>query len=220
MRLRQLDPSIPVDLETIVHKAIEKEADHRYDYVAELAEDLQCFLEDRPIAARRVGKTERLTRWARRNPGLATLGTALAGMLALVVVVIVVSDLRLRQQYEAATRNLERALRAESDVASKLLDSYVANVRAGRRSRFAGQRYEGLRTIGAAALLDEAGSRHLELRNEAIACLALPDVRRVWAWDDGPKGGYLGVDFDPSSGRMARHARGRRARPKPRRARR
>src|SRR5262249_31671418 len=132
------------------------------------------------------------------------LGTALAGMLALVVMVIVVADLRLRRQHEATMRNLRRAELAEGDAVSKLLDSYVANARAGRHSRFAGQRFEGLRTIRAAALLDQPGNRLLELRNEAIACLALPDLRRVRAWEDGPQGGFLGVDFDPSSGRMAR----------------
>jgi len=203
-RLRRLNPAIPVDLETIVHKAIEKEAAHRYNDAAELAEDLNCFLEDRPIAARRVSSTERLTRWARRNPGLATLGTALAGMLALVVVVIVGADLRLRRQYEATMKNFRRAERAEGDAVSKLLDSYVANARAGRRSRFAGLRFEGLRAIRAAALLDQPGNRLRELRNEAIACLALPDLRPVRAWEDGPQGGFLGVDIDPSSGRMAR----------------
>ena len=56
-RLRSLNPAIPVDLETIVHKAIEKEAQHRYLHAADLAEDLHCFLEDRPIAARRVSST-------------------------------------------------------------------------------------------------------------------------------------------------------------------
>ena len=218
-RLRRLNPAIPVDLETIVHKAIEKEAEHRYDYAAELAEDLQCFLEDRPIAARRVSSTERLTRWARRNPGLATLGTALAGMLALVVVVIVVADLRLRRQHEETTTNLQRAERAEADAVSRLLDSYVANARAGRRSRFAGQRFEGLRTIRAAALLDQPGNRLLELRNEAIACLALPDLRPrpdVGGWPTGRLSrGRLRPELRTHG---PRHAPGRRARPKPRRS--
>jgi WD40 repeat protein len=193
-----------VDLETIVHKAIEKEPEHRYDYTAELAEDLQSFLEDRPIAARRVSSTERLTRWARRNPGLATLGTALAAMLAFVVMVVAVADVRLRRQYAVTRNHLVRAKRAEADAITKLLDSYVANARAGRRSRFAGQRFEGLRAIRAAALLDHDGHRRLELRNEAIACLALPDLLPAQAWEDGPQGGFLGVDFDPSSERMAR----------------
>jgi serine/threonine protein kinase/WD40 repeat protein len=203
-RLRSLNPAIPVDLETIIHKAIEKEAEHRYDHVAELADDLDCFLEDRPIAARRVSSTERLTRWARRNPGLATLGTALAAMLALVIAVIAVADLRLRHEHQETTKNLRRAVQAESDVASKLLDSYVASARAGRRGRFAGQREGGLQAIRAAARLDQRGDRLLLLRNEAIACLALPDLRPARAWDDGPHGSFLGVDFDPSTGRMAR----------------
>jgi serine/threonine protein kinase/WD40 repeat protein len=203
-RLRSLNPAIPADLETIIHKAIEKQPEHRYDSAAELAEDLRAFLEDRPIAARRVSSTERLTRWARRNPGLATLGTALAGMLALVVAVIVIADLQLRRQNKATMTNLRRAERAELDAVTKLLDSYLANARAGRGSRFAGQRFEGLRSVRAAARLDQPGDRLLELRNEAIACLALPDLHPVRVWDRGPQGGYLGVDFDPSSGRMAR----------------
>ena len=119
------------------------------------------------------------TRWARRNPGLASLGTALAGMLALVVAVIVLADLRLRRQHEETETNLRRAELAEGDAVGKLLDSYVANARAGRRSRFAGRRFEGLRAIRAAAALDRPGDRRLELRNEAIACLALPDLRPV-----------------------------------------
>jgi serine/threonine protein kinase/WD40 repeat protein len=203
-RLRSLNHAIPVDLETIIHKAIEKEAEHRYEHVAELADDLRSFLEDRPIAARRVSSPERLTRWARRNPGLATLGTALAGMLAMVVVVTVVADLRLRRQHEATMSNLRRAELAERDAVSKLLDSYIASARAGRRSRFAGQRFEGLRTIRAAAQLEQPGDRLAELRNEAIACLALPDIRPARTWEDGPVDGFIGVDFDPVTGRLAR----------------
>ncbi len=86
----------------------------------------------------------------------------------------------------------------------KLLDSYVAQTRAGRRSRFAGRRSEGLRAIGKAARLDTTGGRRLELRNEAIACLALPDLRPLVPWRGRADDGFLGVDFDPTSGRIAR----------------
>jgi serine/threonine protein kinase/WD40 repeat protein len=203
-RLRTVAPAIPVDLETIIHKSVEKEPEHRYKHAAALAEDLRSFLADRPIAARRVSSTERLTRWARRNPGLATLGTALAAMLALVVAVIGVADLRLRRKHEEAVKNLTRAELAESDAVSKLLDSYVSGARAGRRSRFAGQRFEGLRALRSAALLDQPGDRRLELRNEAIACLALPDLDPVRPWSYDTQGYFLGVDIDPTSSRMAR----------------
>jgi serine/threonine protein kinase/WD40 repeat protein len=203
-RLRSINPALPRDLETIIHKAIEKEPNHRYKTAAELAEDLRCFLEDRPIRARRVGSTERLTRWARRNPGSATLGTALGGMLALVVIVIVVADLRLRRQNVKTEYHLQRAERAENDATTRLLASSINHARASRRSRFAGRRFEGLRAIDEATQLDNAGDSRLELRNEAIACLALPDLRPLDSWPIRPDDGFLGVDFDPMTGRMAR----------------
>jgi len=78
-RLRRLDPSIPRDLETIVHKALEKEPAHRYASAHQMAGDLQRFIDDRPIAARRASSAERLMRWCRRNPVVATL-TAAVGL--------------------------------------------------------------------------------------------------------------------------------------------
>jgi eukaryotic-like serine/threonine-protein kinase len=203
-RLGEVNPTIPRDLETIVHKAMEKDVAHRYETAADLAEDLRRFLEDRPIRARRVGSTERLTRWARRNPGSATLGTALAVMLTLVVVIIAVADLRLRGQHSEAMFHLRRAELAEGNAVNKLLDSYIARARASRRSRFAGRRFDGLVAIGQAVPLDQSGNSRLELRNEAIACMALPDLRRIDDWPGRAEDGFLGVDFDPVTGRLAR----------------
>ena len=58
-RLGKLNPEIPIDLETIVHKAIERELSHRYASAGELAADLQRFLDDEPIQARRTTTVER-----------------------------------------------------------------------------------------------------------------------------------------------------------------
>src|SRR5207249_1428964 len=86
-RPRKIDPEVPRDLETIVLKAISKEPAHRYGAAGELAADLQRYLEDKPIQARRVSPRERLWRWCRRNPGLAsTIGLAAALLLAVSVV--------------------------------------------------------------------------------------------------------------------------------------
>ncbi|MEO1525613.1 MAG: protein kinase [Planctomycetota bacterium] len=81
---RQVDPDVPRDLETIVLKAIEKEVETRYQTANDLAQDLLRFLNDEPILARRVSSFEQLTRWSRRNRGLAA---ALAGIAFLLVVV-------------------------------------------------------------------------------------------------------------------------------------
>jgi serine/threonine protein kinase/formylglycine-generating enzyme required for sulfatase activity len=82
---RSLTPEVPRDLDTICSKCLHKDPGRRYPSCAALAEDLRAFLEDRPITARRVGPAERLGRWAKRRPGLAT-GLAAAVVLAVVAV--------------------------------------------------------------------------------------------------------------------------------------
>ena len=77
-RLDRLNAAVPRDLVTVVHKAIEREPARRYQTAAELAADLQRFLDDQPIKARRVSTAERLWRWCRRNPVVAALATAVA----------------------------------------------------------------------------------------------------------------------------------------------
>ena len=66
---------------TIIHKAIERGPARRYQTAAELADDLQRFLRDEPVRARRVGAPEQYLRWARRNPGIAILGAVVTAML-------------------------------------------------------------------------------------------------------------------------------------------
>ena len=73
---RKINKAIPKDLETIVLKAIAKEPEKRYTQAADLATDLQNFLEHKPIQARRSGPLEHLGRWARRNHLLAGLAAA------------------------------------------------------------------------------------------------------------------------------------------------
>jgi serine/threonine protein kinase/WD40 repeat protein len=203
-RLRSLCSSVPRDLETIVHKAIEKDPEDRYATAGRMAEDLRCFLEHRPIAARRVGSTERLTRWARRNPGLASLGTIVAGLLALTVLIISIADIRLRREHGVALKNLSRAVSAEADAVIKLVDSSLAQARAGRRSDASGRRFDGLRALREAAGYDEGRRRSLDLRNEAIACLALSDLEPAMTWADDAADGYVAFDFDPAMRRVAR----------------
>jgi serine/threonine-protein kinase len=76
-RPRRLDPAIPRDLETVVQKAIARDPAQRYQTPAEMAEDLQRFLDDRPIRARRLGLIQRGWRWCRRNPALAIVSAGL-----------------------------------------------------------------------------------------------------------------------------------------------
>ncbi len=74
--LRRLDRAIPRDLATIVEKACEQEPARRYASAGELAADLQRFLDDEPIHARRHGLTEQLSRWVMKNRTIAALCAA------------------------------------------------------------------------------------------------------------------------------------------------
>jgi tRNA A-37 threonylcarbamoyl transferase component Bud32/tetratricopeptide (TPR) repeat protein len=70
---RRLRPKVPRDLETICLKCLSKEPARRYATALALAEDLHAFQTGEPIRARRVGRTERVWRWCRRNRGVAVL---------------------------------------------------------------------------------------------------------------------------------------------------
>jgi WD40 repeat protein len=67
---RKLDPTIPVDLETIVLKSMAKNPAERYATAADLATDLGRFLENRPILARRPTLADRGAKWIRRHRSL------------------------------------------------------------------------------------------------------------------------------------------------------
>jgi serine/threonine protein kinase len=58
------------DVETIALKALEKDRDRRYQSAAEVAQDIQRYLNGQPIAARSPGGWSRTVHWVSRNPGI------------------------------------------------------------------------------------------------------------------------------------------------------
>jgi serine/threonine protein kinase len=121
VRPRKLNPAIPRDLETIVLKAIARDPTHRYQTAGDLADDLRCFLDDRPIRARRISVPERLLRWCRQN-------RLVAGLLAALVLVFLTGFAGVLWKW----REAENALRSEAqqrDVAEKATERAESNVR-------------------------------------------------------------------------------------------
>jgi WD40 repeat protein len=71
--LSRLQPRLPQDLQTICMTCLQKEAHKRYLTAEGLADDLQRFIRGEPIAARPIGRLERVYKWARRRPAAAAL---------------------------------------------------------------------------------------------------------------------------------------------------
>ena len=72
-KLCSIDATIPYDLETIILKACAKDAMGRYESANELRDDLQRFINQRPIQARRASPAYYLRQWAKRNRATAAL---------------------------------------------------------------------------------------------------------------------------------------------------
>ena len=83
---RRINPRVPVDLETICLKALEKDPDRRYATARDMAEDLRAHLNRGLIAARRAGPLRRATKWTRRHPVAATMAIGVIGVASLVYV--------------------------------------------------------------------------------------------------------------------------------------
>src|SRR5262249_47861168 len=74
---RRLSKHVRAELETIVLKAMEKTPNDRYATAKELADDLERFVRDEPIRARRPSLVQRARKWARRHKALVRSAAAL-----------------------------------------------------------------------------------------------------------------------------------------------
>jgi hypothetical protein len=103
---RSIEPSIPRELETVVLKALCKEPSERYSTARELADDLERFLDHRPIHARRPTAMERLWKSARRHPALVSAGLL---VLLLLLAASLVSTFLIRNEQARTSAEQQKA---------------------------------------------------------------------------------------------------------------
>ena len=116
--LRSIDPTLPVDLETICSKALERDLDRRFQTAGDFADELQRWQRGEPITIRRITAFERLSRWAKRNQMVATLLAAL--FVVLTVGTTVSTWFGITATRTATQLTAERDARAQSQIQSVL----------------------------------------------------------------------------------------------------
>jgi WD40 repeat protein len=202
------------DLDWIVMKALEKDRNRRYVTADSLAADLQRYLADKPVQACPPTLGYRFRKFARRHQSAFAAGVVVALALLLGTIVstwqavrATVAEALAQERFENEKTLRQQADEAILDAKRQLLESKVSEARAGRRSGVAGQRVSSWNAIvEAARLARELGAERdvlLELRNEAIACLALVDVQPAKDVVDIPAGSS-GLAFDDDLSLYAR----------------
>jgi len=183
---RAIDRAITKDLETICLKGMQKESSARYSSCGAMGEDLRRWLENEPIAARRLSRTTRTLRWCRRNPALFLLISVVQLLLVGILGVSIWSFLSSQEKLAQITNqkreleNRERQaiiLREEAVVAQQEAENSSAAAIAARdaakasadeslrtlyyaRIREAGHEYDQGQTVRAHAVLDSAPLNH------------------------------------------------------------
>jgi len=136
---RKLNRSIPVDLETIVLKAIAKNPAERYATARELGDDLDRFLRDEPVRAKRPTLTQRARKWAVRHQPLVWSGLVL---LLVVVIGLTVSNLLLRNKQKTILGQQEKLLENQRELLAnqeELIRERDAKAKAARQTELINQ---------------------------------------------------------------------------------
>ena len=190
-RLSKLNPAVPRDLETIVLKSIAHRPEDRYATARKFEEDLECYLNDMPITARRMSVPEQFTRWCRKNKLVASLSAAVLTLLMLSSITfgflyrkaskaIDLAEDRLvqvEQEKQTAQKESDRATAAEKaakQTALETLDALTAIFPKERLPPTADQSLAGDESADVTS--DQDPESETELNEEASATVATAEI--------------------------------------------
>jgi serine/threonine protein kinase/WD40 repeat protein len=211
------------ELDWIVMKCLEKDRNRRYETANGLARDIERYLRDEPVQACPPSALYRFRKLARRNKGILLAAAVVVVALVVGTLVSTWQWVRARQAGSLAQTRLERetearqeadsattqAIRERDQAQHRLYDARLAQAQASRWSGRAGRRFASLQALAEAARLAQdlelGPAAILTLRNEAIACTALVDLRLDQKWPGFAPGSTLtGTAFDADMQRYAR----------------
>jgi serine/threonine protein kinase/WD40 repeat protein len=199
---RQTDPQrlsqlLRGELDWIVMKCLEKDRDRRYETANGLARDIERYLHDEPVQACPPSTWYRFRKLARRHRGALAVGSLVTAVLILAMGILAIGRWRIGEVLQSEK---EANLKAKT----RLWESLRDRAQALRTSRRPGQKVKSIRSIQEALQLPLPPGHSLEeLRTEAIAAIAIPDLEVLQDWE-GYMPNTVAIEFD---GNLERYAR-------------
>jgi WD40 repeat protein len=183
------------DLDAVLCRMTAAEPADRYSSLAQLLSEIDCVIDGRIVAARRVSLVERGYRWLRRNPSMAVLGAFAAATVAVAIVLFAVNlTSHYRHAREIGERNRELVAREEQ----------MERATVSSRLRSIQTLLEHNRTLARQELEDDSlfppplrGFAWNYLRAETT--VAVNDLSDL----DGGFGGIYQVKFSPDNSKLA-----------------
>lgn len=194
----KLTPHLPRDLETICLKCLEKDPRKRYARAADLAADLQRYLDGEPIQARPISAVEKAVKWARRRPVIAALlaGVTVSTVLGLAALTVALLKSQMLAAAEAdklaaAVRIAEEA-EGRADAEARAKDASEARRQAAEsatqtETRLRTQAEDALKQAQRSLYFSRISRARLEYRlNNVVASEEqlgdCPPELRGWEW--------------------------------------
>ena len=175
----RLQPQVPRDLETVCLKCLRKVPADRYAAASEVSDELGRFLRGVPIHARPVSRTERVWRWAKRNPAMAAVSAVAAALALAVMIGGPTAAVLIEERRQAAEAARGRAIVKEQEAVAAREQAILQKSAAERYAELAEEEARRAEENAALASRNEDRARQNAERAEANAQRAEDSAARA-----------------------------------------